>query len=65
MRNYTENEVITAFKDVVAGSYDPEKVVAKVFDVKNTTTITKEEKDQLVDKMVADFKMEVLKLWQK
>lgn len=65
MRNFTENEVLSAFRDVVAESYDPEKAVATVFETKNTTTITKEEKDQLVDKMIAEFKMEVEKLWQK
>lgn len=65
MRNYSEHEVLSAFQDVVAESYNPEQVVARVFETKNTTTITKEEKDQLVDKMVAEFKMEVEKLWQK
>lgn len=65
MRSYTENEVLTAFQDVVTESYNPEKVVARVFETKNTTTITKEEKDRLVDKMIAEFKMEVEKLWQK
>jgi len=65
MRSYTENEVLTAFQDVVTESYNPEQVVARVFETKNTTTITKEEKDRLVDKMIAEFKMEVEKLWQK